>query len=59
MNWLDITTCYTWNRPPVGIVRVELEAINFALKYKKNTKFCVFDKQKIFFVRLRKKKLKN
>lgn len=43
MRWLDITTCYSWNRPPVGIVRVELEAIMFALTLK-NTKFCIFDK---------------
>jgi glycosyltransferase involved in cell wall biosynthesis len=59
MNWLDITTCSSWNRPPVGIIRVELEAINFALKYKQNTKFCVFDKQKKFFYEIKKKEVEN
>lgn len=42
--WLDITTIYGWNRPAVGIIRVESEFAAFALGGKsENTRFCRFD----------------
>jgi len=54
MNWLDITTSYNWSRPPVGIVRVELEAINYSLNHRKNTKFCIFNKKLNKFYEIKK-----
>lgn len=29
--WLDLTTTYNWNRPPVGIVRVETEIARYMI----------------------------
>jgi len=42
--WLDVTTIFGWQRPAVGIVRVESECAAFALENKKiSTRFCRFD----------------
>jgi glycosyltransferase involved in cell wall biosynthesis len=40
--WLNITTTLNWNRPVVGIVRVETECTAFALE-EAGVKFCRFD----------------
>jgi len=39
--WIDVTTSLSWNRPPVGIVRVEYELLRWALQ-KKNSNVCFF-----------------
>jgi glycosyltransferase involved in cell wall biosynthesis len=42
--WLDVTTILGWQRPAVGIVRVESECAAFALENKKiRSRFCCFD----------------
>ncbi len=46
MIWIDVTTSLNWNRPPVGIVRTELECVRYALSAKTSlaTSLCYFDK---------------
>ena len=43
--WFDVTTLVHWNRPPVGVVRVEAECFKFlnsqALPH---VRYCHFDK---------------
>ena len=42
--WFDITILYNWNRPPVGIVRVELECARHLLsEFGEQTRFCRYD----------------
>lgn len=42
--WLDVTTILSWQRPAVGIVRVESECAALALENKKiRSRFCHFD----------------
>lgn len=42
--WLDITTIRGWQRPAVGIVRVEAECANYALNQTNlPVRFCYFD----------------
>lgn len=42
--WFDITVLYNWNRPPVGIVRVELECARHLLsEFGEQTRFCRYD----------------
>ncbi|MBN8943054.1 MAG: glycosyltransferase family 4 protein [Rhizobiales bacterium] len=42
--WLDVTTILGWQRPAVGIVRVELECARFALSDLSSTvEFCRYD----------------
>jgi glycosyltransferase involved in cell wall biosynthesis len=41
--WLDVTTISAWQRPPVGVVRVELECASFALdNLDLKVRFCIF-----------------
>lgn len=44
--WIDVTTSLNWNRPPVGIVRTELECARAALagKFPVPTRLCYFDR---------------
>lgn len=42
--WFDVTVLYNWNRPPVGIVRVQMEcARNLLAEFGKYTRFCRYD----------------
>lgn len=51
--WIDVTTSFKWRRAPVGIVRVEIELIKYALKLNSVTvKFCIFDKNRNTFLEL-------
>jgi len=49
--WLDLTTVKKWNRPAVGIVRVETELLRFFLNNQewKNVKYCTYDKSDFSF----------
>lgn len=41
--WLDITSTYAWNRPAVGVIRVETECAKYALRMQdENVRFCRF-----------------
>lgn len=43
--WLDVTTILAWNRPAVGIIRVEVECARFALEQRSDTVlFCRYDR---------------
>ncbi|SDA99453.1 glycosyltransferase family 1 protein [Sinorhizobium sp. NFACC03] len=44
--WIDVTTSLNWNRPPVGIVRTELECARRALSatFPQITQLCYFDR---------------
>ena len=51
--WFDITTILTWNRPAVGIVRVESEcARHFRNATQSNTRFCCFDRSRGGYVEI-------
>ncbi|MCZ0733002.1 glycosyltransferase family 4 protein [Phreatobacter sp. AB_2022a] len=42
--WLDVTTILSWNRPAVGIVRVEAECARFALAERSDDiRFCRYE----------------
>lgn len=44
--WLDVTTIMGWQRPAVGVVRVEAECASFCLQeMENNIYFCFFDSQ--------------
>lgn len=44
--WLDVTTTLAWNRPALGIVRVEAEVARYFSTYKKkDVRYCRFDNQ--------------
>jgi len=44
--WLDVTSILQWNRPAVGVIRVELECAKYALdQLAGNVDFCRFDRQ--------------
>ena len=43
--WIDVTTTMNWNRPAVGILRVEQELIKHALSQKENVRFFVYENQ--------------
>ena len=44
--WFDITTTVHWRRPPVGVVRVEVECFKYLHGLNDPTvRFCYFDKQ--------------
>ena len=43
--WIDVTTTMNWNRPAVGIVRVEQELIKYALENKSNVGFFIYETQ--------------
>ena len=41
--WLDITTAASWSRPPVGIVRAEVEFARYlSASFPATSRFCVF-----------------
>lgn len=41
--WFDVTSTYAWNRPAVGVIRVETECAKYALTVKDtDVKFCRF-----------------
>lgn len=44
--WMDVTTVLAWNRPPVGIVRTELECARQVIAYDNPSHFslCYYDK---------------
>ncbi|MCB5306751.1 glycosyltransferase family 4 protein [Yersinia massiliensis] len=45
--WMDVTTISKWNRPAVGIIRVEAECAKYAIeKLDKDIKFCIYDSHK-------------
>jgi len=44
--WLDVGTILRWNRPAVGMVRVELECADYVLSMEKEGRFCRFDPEK-------------
>jgi len=39
---VDVTTLVKWNRPPVGIIRTQLELVNYLLKYEPDAKYFRF-----------------
>ncbi|CNH03784.1 D-inositol-3-phosphate glycosyltransferase [Yersinia aldovae] len=42
--WMDVTTISKWNRPAVGIIRVEAECAKYAIgQTDDDIKFCVYD----------------
>ncbi len=44
--WFDITTTVHWRRPPVGVVRVEVECLKYLRGLNDpSVRFCYFDKQ--------------
>lgn len=43
--WIDVTTTMNWNRPAVGILRVEQELIKYALSKKDNVRFFIYENQ--------------
>ncbi|MDA5534844.1 glycosyltransferase family 4 protein [Yersinia mollaretii] len=44
--WMDVTSISTWNRPAVGIIRVEAECAKYAIgEISDDIKFCVYDPQ--------------
>ena len=52
--WLNITTIYGWQRPAVGIVRVESECASYALSQASlPVRFCRFDAPEKRFVEVR------
>ncbi|WP_457587930.1 glycosyltransferase family 4 protein [Ensifer canadensis] len=59
--WIDVTTSLNWNRPPVGIVRTELECARYALaaRFSQATKLCYFDKSAGEFRELSKRQAKK
>lgn len=50
--WLDVTTILGWNRPAVGIVRVESECALYALEKIESSalRFCRYDGEKMCYV---------
>jgi len=52
--WLDVTTLLGWNRPPVGIVRTELELARYvrATANKPRMDMCVYNREADEFRRL-------
>lgn len=46
MIWVDVTTSLAWSRPPVGIVRTEIECVRYVLYSigDKEARLCYFDK---------------
>jgi hypothetical protein len=45
--WLDVTTILSWQRPAVGIIRVEAECAKFALEHLASEfDFCRYDPDK-------------
>lgn len=48
--WLDVTTTLKWNRPPVGILRVERELIGYHLTQGTHCRFVKFDQTTKAFV---------
>ena len=48
--WVDVTTSYTWNRPAVGIVRVELEILRHISSYEKDISFFRYDNDVCKFI---------
>jgi glycosyltransferase involved in cell wall biosynthesis len=48
--WLDVTTTLRWRRPPVGILRVERELIQYHQNQGKHCRFVKFDDSKCTFV---------
>jgi glycosyltransferase involved in cell wall biosynthesis len=50
--WIDVTTLLKWKRPPVGIIKAELEFCKFALSSISDIHFCKFllDKNKYVYV---------
>jgi glycosyltransferase involved in cell wall biosynthesis len=54
--WMDVATALAWNRPPVGIVRTELECARQVIAYNDPSRFslCYYDKKASEFRRLSK-----
>lgn len=52
--WIDVTTTMNWNRPAVGILRVEQELIKHAIERKDCVRFFANDKDTFFEVSLDK-----
>ena len=49
--WFDVTALYEWNRPPIGLIRVELEcARHFLAEFKNETRFCRHDSVEDIYV---------
>ncbi|MBD9491404.1 glycosyltransferase family 1 protein [Ensifer sp. ENS11] len=59
--WVDVTTSLNWNRPPVGIVRTELECARQALSssFSQSTQLCYFERSIGEFRRLSEKQTKK
>lgn len=52
--WMDVTTILAWNRPPVGIVRTELECARYVVEVAdpERLSLCYYDKRADEFRRL-------
>src|SRR5262249_29489307 len=49
--WFDLTTTRDWDRPPVGVVRVEQSTARWFLTERANdTRFCVYERGQNAFV---------
>ena len=57
--WVDVTTSYTWNRPAVGIVRVELELLRHIVSFEENIRFFRYDNDICQFIEVQKNEVSS
>lgn len=57
--WVNVTTIYNWNRPAVGVIRVESEFVRFLLEASVNDHYFIFDKTHNAYIEVSKESVRQ